>query len=544
MCKGGIPESLLILNRFGIDHATINSVWIVSNLFEIPPEKVLIKSGLVSEAIWRRAQRLLDQERQKLRHNLRTTTGKLENAIYGLFRNKPHYSAYHTLTGWQCVAILIALFFSGLAYFTVPGILFSIIVCVFSLFYLLSILMRALIIAGYSTHKTNNSALLHIRDEDLPVYTILVALYKEQEQIKQLAHHLSKLNWPKNKLDIKLVCEADDIDTIVEIKRLNLPGYFETVLVPPADPRTKPKALNFALPTARGEYLVLYDAEDIPSPNQLREAFAHFKSNDLKLACLQAPLHIHNRKQNWLSRMFWIEYMTLFNGVLPVLARWNIPIPLGGTSNHFRTNVLQKIGGWDPFNVTEDADLGIRLYREGYRCGTISLPTFEEAPPDLWPWITQRTRWIKGWMQTILVHMRHPGSLKKEIGWRNLIAFHLILTSVVISTLFHPLFLGFWIMQMMALPLETPDQLNATFLFIGAFNLVGGYTTYAMLSYAVLRTEKQSSSLIYLLSLPAYWLLISWAAWRALAHLITKPHKWEKTPHGLVKTEFRLRCDT
>ncbi len=267
----------------------------------------------------------------------------------------------------------------------------------------------------------------------------------------------------------------------------------------------------------------------------MREAYLKFKNEDVKLACLQSPLHIHNNNQNWLAGMFAVEYMTLFNGILPVLAKWRVPIPLGGTSNHFKMDVLKRIGAWDPYNVTEDADLGIRLFREGYRCSTIPLPTYEEAPPRLWPWIKQRTRWLKGWMQTVLVHSRNPMHFISDLGYKNAFAFHLLMTSIIISVLIHPFFLAFSFWQILNLSTLSTSSIDGLLITTSIFNLVGGYTTYGLLAYAVLENSRYAYVSKLLFSLPLYWLLISITGWRALVHLIVKPHKWEKTPHGLAK---------
>lgn len=254
---------------------------------------------------------------------------------------------------------------------------------ILTLFYLAGIILRGLLLASFEPSITPTKEIVAVKDDGLPIYSVLVALYKEANQVEALTQSLWQLDWPKHKLDIKLICEANDHEIIEAITNAKLPACFDLILVPYAHPRTKPKALNFALPLCKGEYLVLYDAEDQPSPGQLREAYLKFQSATDNLACLQAPLHIHNQNQNWLTAMFAIEYVTLFNGILPVLAKWQVPIPLGGTSNHFKIDILKSIGAWDPYNVTEDADLGIRLFREGYRSSTITLPTFEEAPPEL-----------------------------------------------------------------------------------------------------------------------------------------------------------------
>jgi cellulose synthase/poly-beta-1,6-N-acetylglucosamine synthase-like glycosyltransferase len=207
-------------------------------------------------------------------------------------------------------------------------------------------------------------------------------------------------------------------------------------VVPDLNPRTKPKVLNYVLPLARGEYLVIYDAEDRPERGQLRRAFNAFRSGPPKLATVQARLNIYNADDNWLT----LEYTALFDGLLPALDRLKLPIPLGGTSNHFHVPALKWLMAWDPFNVTEDADLGTRLALNGYRCQVISSTTYEEAPRRFMSWVRQRTRWLKGFVQTWLVHMRSPRALWRELGPRGFLAFQVMVGGTVLSALVHPWF--------------------------------------------------------------------------------------------------------
>ena len=226
--------------------------------------------------------------------------------------------------------------------------------------------------------------------------------------LPQLAQALRNLDYPLGKLDIKIVLEAGDRETIEAARTLGLEGVFEIIVVPPSQPQTKPKACNFALRFARGEYLVVYDAEDRPEPDQLRKVVATFRRSPPNTACLQCRLNYYNVDENWLTRMFTLDYTLWFDQVLPGLERLGMPIPLGGTSNHFRTDVLRELHAWDPFNVTEDADLGIRIGQKGYRVGVVNSTTFEEASCRVGQWIRQRSRWMKGYMQTLLVHTRRP----------------------------------------------------------------------------------------------------------------------------------------
>ena len=230
-------------------------------------------------------------------------------------------------------------------------------------------------------------------DAELPIYTIVCALYREAAVVDDLVAAIRQLDYPPEKLDVKFVLEADDHETRAALLRLNLGPPFEIITAPPIGPRTKPKALNVALPFARGSYTVVYDAEDLPEPDQLRRALDTFAKGGNRLACVQASLTIDNTTDNWLARMFTANYAGQFDAFLPGLAALHLPFPLGGSSNHFRTALLRKAGGWDPYNVTEDADLGIRLYRLGYRSAALSSATYEEAPPPFLPWLKQRTRW-------------------------------------------------------------------------------------------------------------------------------------------------------
>lgn len=531
-----MPAELLILGRFGIRYAYLTAALKLSRQYNLHPAEILIRGKVITADVWKRSQTMLQIEYATREQQKQQRQQLLWNAINFLKYRKSEYSAAYVFQ-WKQLLVL----FTGLTWLifslTSPnkGWLTSLLVLL-TFFYAVGIFFRGLMLASYETRKENITSIITTNDKQLPTYCVLVALYKESNQIKSLTESLSRLDWPKNRLDIKLICEADDRETIHAIKSAGLPHYFQLVIVPSQHPRTKPKALNFALPLCEGEYLVLYDAEDIPSPGQLKEAHLRFSSSDEKLVCLQAPLLIHNAHQNWLTRMFAIEYQTLFTGILPVLSKWKAPLPLGGTSNHFRLSALKEIGGWDPYNVTEDADLGIRLFRNGYRCGTMKLPTYEECPPKFIPWLRQRTRWIKGWMQTILVHNRNPLKLARELGWKNTIIFHLFLTAIVISALIHPAFLYFSYVQLTHITMGVENGYDFVFIMTNIFNLVGGYTTYGLMAFAVLQSTDNSKMAKWLLSLPFYWLLISLAAWRALVHLIINPHNWEKTPHGLANS--------
>jgi glycosyltransferase XagB len=386
---------------------------------------------------------------------------------------------------------------------------------------------------------------VRIGDDELPIYTILVPLFREHRVVGQLINSLLALDYPPHKLDIKLIFEQEDEVTLAAARACNPPVYFEFVVVPKQCPQTKPKALNYALPLARGRYVVVFDAEDRPQPDQLRKAIAAFAQADFPtveqgadlrpLACLQAGLNHYNIDENWLARQFTIEYTTLFDGLLPALQRLGMPIPLGGTSNHFRTDILREIGGWDAFNVTEDADLGIRLARFGYGCAILHSTTYEEACCRPRDWVRQRTRWMKGWLQTYLVHMRHPVTTFRQLGARGFVGFQVILAAQVLSLMAHPIFIAFMFYEAFGGHLfEAAHSLfGQTFWALALGNFIFGYAVTIWLGYATLGRRGYYRLMWQLPLMPLYWLLISFATFRALFHYVIKPFHWEKTEHGL-----------
>ncbi|HHK74689.1 MAG TPA: glycosyltransferase [Rhizobiales bacterium] len=369
----------------------------------------------------------------------------------------------------------------------------------------------------------------------MPVYSVLVPVYREAAVLPQLTSALARLDYPEDRLDIKLILEEDDLETQISAMALCLPPHMECLVVPRAEPKTKPRALDYALSFARGEYVTIFDAEDIPAPDQLRCALQAFESGPDDLACLQAPLDFYNSDDNWLTRQFALEYAALFHVLLPTLARFRLPLLLGGTSNHFKTAILRQCGAWDPFNVTEDADLGIRLARLGYRCGIIYSATREEANGQIGNWLRQRSRWLKGWMQTYGVHMRNPVRLWRELGPRGFFTFQALAGGMIISALVYPLFL-----LLLATVLFQNELLaglgswpGSVLLILNGFNFVFGYTAAAMIEVEGVQRNGQKHLAPSVFGVPFYWLLISLGAYLALWQFFTNPFFWEKTRHGL-----------
>jgi glycosyltransferase XagB len=376
-----------------------------------------------------------------------------------------------------------------------------------------------------------------LADAELPVYTVLVPLRREAAVLPRLLRALAALDYPAAKLDIKLLVEADDPETGPALARVPLPARFEVITVPPGGPRTKPRALNAALPLARGALLTVYDAEDVPEPGQLRLAAALFARLPGRVACLQGRLVIDNPGDSHLARAFALEYAGLFDVLNPALARCGLPLPLGGTSMHLRTEVLRALNGWDPFNVTEDADLGIRLALAGYAVGDLPSATFEEAPARLAPWLAQRVRWLKGLIQTSLTHGRRPLANARRLGGLEALCAAALVPGTVASALAYPACLAaaawaFLVRDVAAAPAFL-DNL-ATGLAITLF----GTGLAALVLPALLGCARRGWGDLAQAApwMPVYFLLVSVAAWLAVIELLRAPERWNKTRHGLART--------
>lgn len=376
---------------------------------------------------------------------------------------------------------------------------------------------------------------------DLPVYTVLVPLRDEAAVVPRLLLHLSALRYPRERLDIKLLVEDDDIATLHALARRKLGPPFEIVMVPRCGPLTKPKALDVGLAHARGELVTVFDAEDRPDRNQLIDAAAAFAAGGPGLGCVQARLSIDHGGDAWITGLFAIEYAMLFDGVLPLLAHAGLPFLLGGTSNHFRLSVLRRLGGWDAWNVTEDADLAVRIAHAGYRSTVIASTTYEEAPLTLGAWLRQRGRWQKGWLQTWMVHMRAPLALWRALGARGFLALQIQFFGGLFANAVLPLWLILAIFTLMGRPVAGPDgsfrgDIGFT-LAIAA--LLFGYATAVSLAVAVLKARPIGVSPRLLFGWPIYTLLLSLSMLRATWEWLRRPHHWAKTAHGLARRPVR-----
>jgi cellulose synthase/poly-beta-1,6-N-acetylglucosamine synthase-like glycosyltransferase len=376
-------------------------------------------------------------------------------------------------------------------------------------------------------------------DHRLPVYTVIAALYREAKSVGLLMQAIDAFDYPREKLQVILALEPNDLATRAAIARLGPMPHVQVLIVSSAGPQTKPKALNCALPFARGSFTAVFDAEDRPDPGQLRAALDAFRSHDTDVACAQASLCIdNNNKDSWLSRMFAAEYAGQFDVFLPGLAAMRMPLPLGGSSNHFRTAVLREVGGWDAWNVTEDADLGFRLARFGYRSVTFDSTTSEEAPIRFRAWLGQRSRWMKGWMQTWSVHMREPGRLWRQAGPRGFLTLNIIVGGNVLTALAYPVL----VIELAAYLLANITGSTSGWFFTGSLaplhiaTIAAGFASTVLIGLMGLARRGRLRSGWVLALTPFYWACLSIAAWRALLQLWRDPYRWEKTEHGLTQS--------
>lgn len=462
----------------------------------------------------------------------------VREASFGLQDKGRHLSAARTSRGWV----------SGLLHLlTLPVLIDSLLetggaALAFSAGWsavLLGSLVMRLFICAASCHPPPLPQ-RRLPPRDLPLYTVLVPLSREARILPQLIAALDALDYPPAKLQILLVIEADDSETFAALGAQALAPRYEIVVAPPGYPRTKPRALNVALARARGTLLTVYDAEDVPEPGQLRLAAEHFAAAPDTLACLQARLAIQNKDASWLTRLFALEYAALFDVMNLGQTVCGIPLPLGGTSNHFRVSTLRAVGGWDAWNVTEDADLGFRLARFGFDVGNLASTTFEEAPPTLRAWFAQRRRWCKGWLQTELTLARAPRRFLRDMGPFRSLSTLGVLVALVLSPLVWPFSIVALTHDLVVFDGPTPagplEMMHAT-LWTGV--IAAGCSLTGWSAALAMRRRNLRRLWPTLLLLPVYNLLISAAAWTAIYDLLVAPYHWNKTEHGLTPMPSR-----
>jgi cellulose synthase/poly-beta-1,6-N-acetylglucosamine synthase-like glycosyltransferase len=512
MCENGVDGPALIVAPTRLDLPAMKAM--IARGESLSRRLCVTTPTLLREALFERARPLL-----------------VDEARGGLFARMPEMSArIHANWRQGCFLGAIAIAYP-VAQILAPQATWLALHAFFSVVFLCCVGLR--IAAGVAARATAPSRIRAAGADELPFYSVIVALRGEAAVVEELVASLGKLVWPRSKLEVKLICEADDAETLGTIAALRLRPWVEVIAVPPGEPRTKPKALAYALPLLSGDLIALYDAEDRPHPMQLLEAWDRFREDESgTLACVQAPLVIANASAGPLAALFRLEYAAHFAGILPWLSRRRWMFPLGGTSNHFRRDLLIEAGGWDPYNVTEDADLGLRLARFGYRSDTISAETLEDAPEEVMVWVRQRTRWFKGWMQTWLVHMHHPGRLMRELGPCSFAVAQIMFAGMILSAFAYPLLLASVAGLCVKLAWAGLSGGEAVVLSLALVNLGAAYASFLFLAWRCLDREGRRRGFWRTAAwMPAYWLLLSFAACRAVVELARRPHYWEKTPH-------------
>ncbi|MEU4563374.1 glycosyltransferase [Actinoplanes sp. NPDC023936] len=447
------------------------------------------------------------------------------------------YSAHVVLTRRQRAGLIAALVIIGVVAVIRPMLVLQTIVAVVTLAYGAAIVFRVVLVyaAGRGDHqvRVSDEDARAVPDEDLPVYTVLVPAYREPSVIGMLMSHLGALEYPRDKLEVILLLEEDDRETIEAAEAALSGDHIRILVVPESQPKTKPKACNAGLEQATGEFVTIYDAEDIPDPLQLRRAVVALRRLGSSYVCLQAELSYFNVDQNRITRWFALEYATWFRSLLPGLVALRMPIPLGGTSNHFRARQLRELGAWDPYNVTEDADLGIRLARSGYRVGVLHSVTLEEANSDFINWIKQRSRWYKGYLMTWLVHLRSPRATIRQLGWRGVLCLNLFVGGTPLAALLNALLWATTLLWFLDQPSIMEQIFIPPFYYVGLFCLIFGNATVIYLNVLSVRTMDRPDLLGTALLSPVYWAMMSLAGAKAAWQLVVKPSYWEKTTHGL-----------
>ncbi len=456
-----------------------------------------------------------------------------------LAHKHPEWSAAQPMTATQKLTMVALALLAVVALLVAPLRTAQILIGACTIFYVISSLYKfAVIRASLSPSAIMSFSAQEIADaepREWPVYSFLIPMYKEPETLKQMVKALTDLDYPESCKDVQFLLEEDDELTLAAARGLQMPVGFRVTIIPPSFPRTKPKACNIGLGVAKGKYLVIYDAEDIPEPDQIKKAVLAFEASPESVVCVQSRLNYYNPRQNLLTRWFTAEYSSWFDLQLPGLAAMGAVIPLGGTSNHFKTVVLRELMGWDAYNVTEDCDLGVRLARAGYATRMLETTTWEEACSVVPFWIKQRTRWQKGYIQTWFVHMRSPVKLARELGFVNFLHYQLLIGGGPFSVLINPIF---WLMALVWFVFR-PDGVAQLFpgpiFAAGVACLFLGNFVFIYINLLGCCKRERDDLMWWSLLTPIYWVMMSYSGWRALFQFFRDPFVWEKTQHGLNK---------
>jgi len=462
---------------------------------------------------------------------------RLEASVSGLADRVPLVSARSLVSKGQRNFLILLLGLTVIGLLLDAWLTVTLLIAVFTMAYLMAVIYRAYLFTRSS--KTDaleivtDEEALGFPDEELPFYTVMIPAYRESSVIVKLIQNVAKMEYPVDRLEILILVEEDDEETLGALRNAIAPAQFKLVLIPPAEPRTKPKALNYGLTLAQGDIVAVYDVEDAPDILQLRRAAVALSRYGPEVGCVQAQLVYSNAMQNIITKWFAIEYVMWFSFFLPGLSSLGAPIPLGGTSNHFRRNALRALGAWDPYNVTEDCDLGIRMFREHYQIKVLQSPTLEEANSDFVNWVKQRSRWYKGYLQTFLIHLRSPRKLVAEIGTKGTLHLCAFVGGTPILAALNPFFWVLTIMWFIDQPQFIRDVFPAPVYYVSLLLWVFGNFLLWYLTVLTARHTRPEGLFLAAVLIPVYWVMMSVAALKAAWQLVVTPSFWEKTTHGL-----------
>lgn len=454
-----------------------------------------------------------------------------------LRHQRPDWSAHVPIYNRQKIVVVLLFLLLIVAGIRAPGTVARGLVLICTLFYVVLSVYKLWVVRASIGRKAevriSAAELAALPERAWPVYSILIPMYNEPEVVPQMVAALKAMDYPDECKDVQFLLEEDDEATVAVANAQDMPDSFRITVAPDSFPRTKPKVCNIGLARAKGECLVIYDAEDKPDADQLKKAVLAFERLPDNVACVQSCLNFYNPRQNLLTRWFTAEYSAWFDLNLPGLSAIEAVIPLGGTSNHFKTGVLRELLGWDAYNVTEDCDLGVRLCRGGHFTRVLKTTTWEEACSSFRFWIKQRTRWLKGYIQTYMVHMRHPVKLFRELGPMNFLHFQLNIGGIVVSFLINPFFWSLATIWFIWRPVLLSSLFPGPVFALGALCLFVGNFVFVYINLLACYRRGYDDLLKYALLSPLYWMMMSYSGWRAFLQFFSNPFYWEKTQHGL-----------
>lgn len=372
--------------------------------------------------------------------------------------------------------------------------------------------------------------------DELPVVSVFIPLYHENEIIPQIFRYITDFDYPQDKLDIIFILESTDTETAKAFIDMHPPAHFKALLSPDVEPKTKPKAMNVAFKEARGDVLVIFDAEVLPERDQIKRAVATFKRFP-EAKYLHTRMDVYNAEENWITKLYTAEFCYFYHYLMPGLIESKYPVPISGHSTYFRKEVIEKVGAWDAYNVAEDCDIGIRIYRKGFGSGAmLDSHTWEQSTTTIPTWVRQRTRWIQGFIQTSMVQLRYPLLLKRELGsWKNFLVFLFLVPGNVVLNMLN---MFQWVMFIIWNTTHAPFlqvAYSGIVLYLATTCFLVGNFLFTFFSMYGLYERKHFRIVPWATLSFAYWIMLGIATFRAALHLFLHPHKWDHTKHSAVK---------